>query len=534
MENHVTLKFLTLISSCTAIFFLNAQAKEVTNKPIFLVPSYVYEEKMSLIQMPITIDTKDIHKAILSKLSSPISQGSTKKLTAKLLTKSITKKELKNSFSDVELTSDSFKLWDKPTKALYNYTSSSVTAFLDKTFETGIWIKHKVYLSKLHISFQNDKVHIRTNYKITLSVDYEQIPFPSHETIKIKGLLDGVVYAQANVVGTISINNQAQLSLHIPQCETDLKFTKVVIPSAVEDVDFLKILRPELLLTKEILNKEVTKAIQNQISKKHLNVSLYDKIQGFVAQNAHAIDLKNNLWLLPHAQQISISQVKGSGTLDNKLILDVGVNAKPTFILSSTKPTTNIPKSIPITCEDFTPKLHLYPTLHIKYFLGEQKIKEALNQLLKDKNRHLEYLISKVVLYPSDTKLVIAITLKDLEKNTLSLFYLWGKPKLDTENMTLSLDKIDYTIESKSFLIRNIAWFLDEDIQELLEKETVFSYEKKFIQLSEKLKYIERKSANGVLIAKINALKAQNITITKDAFVIHLNAKGNASYKVSF
>lgn len=513
---------------------MSSCSQEDIKRPPFEEPTNNYIQHNSVIQIPITIDTNEIKQAILSEVKNPLSIGITKKITTDIMaTEEIPTQEFKKSFRSFD------KQMFKPFEATYQYISKDVTQFIDKTFKVGMWVKHKVYLTNLEILFQGSDVKIFTSYRIDLALDYEQSLIPLTKAMRVKGLLSGVIEAKINLVGKISINEKAELQIEASESDTKIKFTKILLPAAIDALDFLKITQTEDILTKKLLeepiNKYIFKEVQKQISKKQVDIKLAQKIQKLVYENSSPLALSKDLWLIPEAKKISISQVNGEGDIcSNRLTINVGIIAKPELITSTSKPIVHQAHSIPIICKNLSPKVYLYPSLNIKYDFVENMIEEDLQNLIDKEYTNSHYSIKNVKIYPSKDKLVIAIDLidkKDTEK--IATFYLWGTPKLNRELMNISLEDFDYTIESRSFLIDIADWMLDAKIKNLIHKEAIFSYKEDFEKLSSKLSTIKHESSKKIITGRIDLVGIEDVFTSKDSIVVHALATGTISYKIN-
>ena len=448
--------------------------------------------------------------------------------------KEITRKQLIKEYKNTRSN------WLKPIESSYKYVSKDITHFIDKTFKTGVWVQHKVYLKDLQILFEGSKVRIFTSYSVDISVDYEQSAIPRGEAIKIKGPLNGTVEANIQLLGTISIDEKAQLHIQASQDDTKVEFTKIALPSAVNLLDILKVTNTEKFLTKKLLeepiNKYIFHQVQEKISKKQLDIQLAQRIQKLVQEHSQPLSLSKDLWLVPQANTISISQLIGEGkTCSNTLSINVGIIAKPKLITSTSKPIVSVPKSIPIICETFNPKIYLYPSLDIKYDFVETLLEKELQTLINNEYKDTEYSINNVQIYPSDSKLVVAIDLVKKKNDTkLATFYLWGTPKLNHKAMNVSVENFDYTLESKSYLLETANWILENKVKNFIQKRILFSYKDEFDKLSKQLSEIEYTSGKKIITGNIDLIGVEDIFTAKDSLVVHALATGNLSYKMKF
>lgn len=487
-----------------------------------------------MIQIPLTINAKEIERAIFSSVNHPLSSGITKKITADIFaTEKISREDL------IEKYKDTSSRWFNPIEATYKYISKDVTRIIDRTFEVGMWVKHRVYLKDISILFEGSKVKILTSYTIDVILDYEQNVIPSTEAYKVKGLLKGILEANVNLVGTIFINDKAQLEIRASQDDTKVEFTKIELPTAVNHLDILKVTKMEDFLTKKLLEEPVNKYIFNQvqknISKRQVDIKLAQRIQKLVYDNSNPLPLSKDVWLIPQANKISISQLgTKNGVCSNTLSINVGLVAQPKLITSITKPLLNTEKNIPIVCERLEPQIHLYPSLNIKYSFVEDMIEKDLRFFINTKYPNAKHSITNVRIYPNNEKLVLAIDLLDKTTRTkIVTFYLWGDPKLDHETMSISLENFEYTLESKNYLFKIAQWMLDEKIKKFIQQRAIFSYKDEFLKLSEQLSTIEHTSGTKIISGGLNLVGIENVFLSKDSLVIHALATGNLSYKIN-
>lgn len=526
----------TVITSLYAFFFLlflGACSHDPIEKPPLKEPIHIHNQQDSVIQVPISIDTHEIENAIFQEIQVPLSSGVSEKITADVFaTEKITSKELIHKYKDTP------KRWFNPIEASYKYVSKDITTLFDKTFGTGMWVKYKIYLVDLHIFFEGSQVKISTRYRVDLSIDYEQRIFPTSNTHKIKGLLDGTIEADIQLEANISIDKNAQLHLEPLENATQIKFTKIALPSAVNLLKILKVTKMEDTLTARLLeepiNKRLFAQIEKQIAKKQVNIQLAQRIQELVYENSYPLSISKDLWLVPKAHKISISQVQGQGGVcSNSLSINVGLIATPQLITSTTQPITHPPKSVPVVCQSIPPKIYLYPTLTIKYDFIAKRITEDLDAYIASNYPDSEYKVANTTIYPSGEKLIVSVDLIEKDNEKIFTFYLSGTPEIQTKEMHVRLKDLDYTLKSKNVLLDVASWILDEKIKNFIQEKAVLSYKKEFLKLSKELSNIEHMSGEKIITGNLKLIGVENIFTSKEALIIHALATGNISYKIN-
>jgi len=544
-------------------------------KPPLKEPVISHKQETSVIQMPINMKSKDLKRMILNELENPVSSGKTDKITANILaTESITERELikelvspfkpghyvtkykqvekrvKKSYKClikpwkwgdcwkdiIAIVSVPTQIWIEPVEAVYKYVSKDVTKLIDKTYKTGVWVGHKVYLKDLDINFNGPEVIVFSRFNVDLLIDYEQAVVPLGPKIKIKGLLNGNLKVDVNVTGDITINDNAELSIKIPEDGADIKFTNLSLPDAVGGIDIVDIIQSEIQKIKnkigKLVNKQLKKQIEKQIAKKQDDLIFGDKIQQLLIDNSNPIALAEDLWLIPAPEKIYISQINGNGKgTNNRLTINIGAAAKPKLIASITKPTVTIPDLIPIVSDEIESKIYLYPQIDISYDFAEVEVESELKKLMDKDYSNLPYTIDNVVFYPSDKRLVIAVDLVKRKNNKrVVTFYLWGIPTLNNEIMEVRLEDFDYTLETKNYLIKIANWVLDDKIRNIIKDRTVFNYKKELNDLTKKIANFDVPSKIGNLSGKLNSINADDLFTSTRALTVYVLATGEAEF----
>ncbi|MDB2562767.1 DUF4403 family protein [Sulfurimonas sp.] len=493
-------------------FFVNTPHYEKIKQPPLEIPKDTHVQKKSIIQIPITLETKDLRQVILDEIKNPISSGITE-----------------------EISTDIFSAM--PSESWHVF--KDMTNFADKAFNSGMWVKHQIYLKDLKIYFEGSHVKILTNYAIDISIDYKQSPLPFIKARKSKGILTGYIEAKIELHGEISIDNDARLHIKASEDNTKISFTKIKFPYTLDVLEVLKVTQTENFLRKRILeesiNKRIFSQVEKEIAKKQVDIQLAKKIQKLVYKNSIPLSLSEDLWLVPSAEKISISQINGEGqSCTNTLSINVGVLAQPKLISSDSKPLVISEKTIPLSCENLSPQIYLYPSLSLKYNFMSKLVEKKLQEFIQQNYAQEDYSIANIKIYPSNKKLIISIDLVKKESSEkLLTFYLWGTPKLHQNTMQVSLQDIQYTLQSKHSLLKIADWLLSDTVKHFLQEKAYFSYKEELQELSNKLTKIEHKSKQKILSGSIHSIEVEDIFTAEDSIILHGVATGNLSYKVN-
>jgi len=153
--------------------------------------------------------------------------------------------------------------------------------------------------------------------------------------------------------------------------------------------------------------------------------------------------------------------------------------------------------------------------------------------------KNIEMYIEKLNLYPSGKKVLIAVDFKANIKgklfDTKGVFYLYGIPIYDEEKNQLSIEKLDYSVETKKALVNIIDFPAHKYLKKQLSKKLFYDMnetERYKNMINEKIESIKMDS-HIILNSKLNKLGLNQIYLTKSDIVIVLKLMGNSklSYK---
>ncbi|MEM6299729.1 MAG: DUF4403 family protein [Bacteroidota bacterium] len=135
-------------------------------------------------------------------------------------------------------------------------------------------------------------------------------------------------------------------------------------------------------------------------------------------------------------------------------------------------------------------------------------------------------------IYPSDTNLVVALTIKGDAEGT---FYLRGTPKYHPQDTSLRIANFDFDLETEEILLSSANWLLGdtfkEEIQELLH-----------LPLHDKLEDIPELIKRGIANSKISQkvdfslqemqVIPQDLILSKEGIEVMVNAKGRIAVRL--
>jgi len=174
------------------------------------------------------------------------------------------------------------------------------------------------------------------------------------------------------------------------------------------------------------------------------------------------IRLNYKLSLLLNPQTI---QVSPPSTKADTMTVVVGVVAKPKLISGDTPQTSALP----------LPNVSMAPALLASGFhivvdneLSFDFISDELTRKLEGKEYPVSgntIIIQKVRVYGSGDSLILEVRVKGTADGTI---YLIGKPVYDESTRTVSVQNLDYTVETKHVLVKTADWLLHSKVRDNL------------------------------------------------------------------
>jgi hypothetical protein len=545
--------------------------------PAKTLPLPVEEQALSTLSLPVTVKTHVLKKAILSELPSPLANGTTDRIDAKILaTESISTKELVKrlvkpeipghfvkDFREVrrtikvaekclikpwkwgtcwkdvvEIVKEPFDRWVDKIEAVYEYVSEDVTKLLDKVFSVAATIDYKLEAEDIAITFEGQSVNVSTLLTLNFRVNYEQRLVPLGPKVKLKGLLSGRIKAKAAARGDIKLLENAQLQITLPKGGGDLKITEFVKPGAVEIANLEMLFEPLLAkaaaLVSDQVDRQFVKQINKALRKKSEELNFSDELRELAVANSDPIGLSENLWLVPNPKELTISQVLGEGAgIDNRVTIRLGLGANPVLVYSETPPKAAPPQTLPIHVGEWKNGVTVHGEIALPFEEGEKLAKQELNKLLEKAfpNRNLD--IGKVTIYPSWAKLVVGVDLLERPSRQKRLtVYLWGTPVLMPDKKQVGVDDLAFTVESRKALENVAMWFLNSAVLDHLNLALRFNYEKKRAELFEKIRKFDVETRMGSIAGSTTSLEAQSLYMTDRALIVRAKAEGTATIKI--
>ncbi len=140
--------------------------------------------------------------------------------------------------------------------------------------------------------------------------------------------------------------------------------------------------------------------------------------------------------------------------------------------------------------------------------------------------------IKDIELYGQGKKIVVNTVLAGSYNGSI---YLAGEPVYDPRKNTLDIENLDYTLDTRSFLVRSAGWLLKSAIKNRIEDNMNFlldyNLQEMKTQFQEQLE--EYKITEDVLLnGHLEGLSIQNAYLAPDAIIVDLALKGNLNVRV--
>jgi hypothetical protein len=240
------------------------------------------------------------------------------------------------------------------------------------------------------------------------------------------------------------------------------------------------------------------------------------------------IRLNYKLSLLLNPQTI---QVSPPSTKADTMSVVVGVVAKPKLISSDTPQTSALP----------LPNISMAPALLASGFhivvdneLSFDFISDELTKKLEGKEYPVSnntIVIQKVRVYGSGDSLILEVRIKGTAGGAI---YLIGKPVYDESARTVSVQNLDYTVETKHVLVKTADWLLHSKVRDALAEKATWYVGDKIDSTKDMLSdALNRKLNQYVSITgKVRNVRAVAVGTTNTSLKAVLIADGVVSVSV--
>ncbi|MBY0246011.1 MAG: DUF4403 family protein [Sphingobacteriaceae bacterium] len=368
------------------------------------------------------------------------------------------------------------------------------------------------------INDKGGKIHIELPMKIEAKIRYgiEKFGISAYDTREIK--LNGTIKLNAG----ISINNWKLAT------NTDIEGVDWAESPTVsilgKDVPFTYFINPALALLKSKLAKIVDENLEKSMD---LRPYVFKALDQVVKPMELSKDYQAWLGISPtelFATNPVVTKNKISIGVGMKSYIETSVGRKPTLVFDKTKLKLQTVDKIDNT---FSTNIAAFSTYEQAAALVTQNFAGK-----KFESGKYAITINKVEMWGKNDKMIIALNVSGSINGDI---YLQGIPVYNVEKQEISIDEIDFVLDSKQSLLKMGDWLLHGLIVKKIQENCKFSIA---AQLADGQKMAAKYLTNyepvkGVKInGSLNQLAPNKIFLTPSAIVAMIIAKGNVSVKI--
>ncbi len=268
----------------------------------------------------------------------------------------------------------------------------------------------------------------------------------------------------------------------------------------------------------EKLEDDIDKQIESIEIKKSLE-SVWVELQ-----KAMAIGSYGYLYIQP--KSIAMSDLKFES---QKVLLDLNISVAP-FV--STEPRELKKTTLP-NLESFKKSEGFDLAMDIQ--ASYDSLTSFINQSFKGKTFDLngkKIIVKEMKIDGTqDSKMLFKMTFEGAKKGTV---YLTGIPVLDVENQKVSMDQIDFDVETKSLLLKTAKWMFSNRILEEIKKNAIFDL-KPMLEDSKKTigKQLNTEISKGISMnGKVNDLTIKELFLGSKHLIVRTSFKGDLKLNI--
>ena len=237
-----------------------------------------------------------------------------------------------------------------------------------------------------------------------------------------------------------------------------------------------------------------------------------------------------NAWLSINPLDIGMTQIE---TDKDTLISTIIVQSQPKISLGAKPDATNW-RPLPLfqyrdfQSEDFT----LYLNTEVSYQEAERIAKEQIvGESYSSGNRSV--VVEDIELYGQDGKLVVNTKLSGSYDGSI---YLKGEPVFNKNKNTIDIRKLDFTLDTKNFLVRSAGWLLKSTIKKQIQENLNFLLDYNMTEMENQIQsqLSEYPLNDGVkLNGQLGELNISDAYLTPNGIRVFLSINGKLGVYVS-
>jgi hypothetical protein len=273
------------------------------------------------------------------------------------------------------------------------------------------------------------------------------------------------------------------------------------------------------------LESKINAIIDQKISTLPSDVDFTDSVAKVWKEVQEPRQIVPQVWLLSNPETAFISNPTGENGVVN---FDIGLSCEPRLEYGDDpKAKAGNPPVLTHMHEGAGFSLSLEGG--VSYESAKTILKKALAVQDLDISGH-KVRITDVDVYPSGDMLVIGLTVK---KPFRAKLWLTGKPVVDSSQESISVDNVEYSIQTKNFLLSTADWFLHSTVQKTIQSKAHFDldpYMKKVRAVL--MKYDGSQKGIATLHIRADQLAASSVFLTQDDLLARVLLKGVASVDI--
>ncbi|MEL6863588.1 MAG: DUF4403 family protein [Bacteroidota bacterium] len=288
---------------------------------------------------------------------------------------------------------------------------------------------------------------------------------------------------------------------------------------------------PVRLIANQVIERSqhtLTKAIDDQIQNK---LQLKEQIQKVWEQVREPLLLSKeyNMWVTIRPQQIAMTPLHGAGDFVKSTI---SIAARSEVLIGerpSTQPDSILPpfRMLESAQEQFT----LQVQTHIPYKEAEKIAKQyLLGETFEHANQKIR--IEDINLYGQNNHLVVNTRVSGAYNGHI---YLTGIPVYDTQKEVITLEKLDYELDTKNFLLKSISWLFKKGMKKRISEGIRFPLGEKMAEIremsEEKLQAFEL-TPDIKLDGQLEELKVEGTSLSPSGIQAEVRISGQVNLMV--
>jgi hypothetical protein len=443
------------------------------------------------------------------------------------------KKTIKMVSHDIE------EIKDECTPAVAAVTRVAMipTTFIaDKVVDTSAWVNYKGTLDDVNFTLNGNTIAAHATVSIPVSVDVKEKVFGA--SLKVKGAVacSSSITADANVnVRLVPVANSIEVKADVQGI--DLNVNQLCVPGAVQLLQAWSFSSVDAAVISRVLKSAIEKKIQTAaneaVGKATSNLPVGTEISTIVAKLQGAYGVSKGLWLTVEPKQVYISQLVGSTVNGQTLSFTAGVDTN-LAVLYGQKPVVQPLASVPVGLGAGSGGFRLAP----RGTIALAKVREvALSEANAAAGAQLEkygFKLDGVDVYQSGENIAFKVALKgDKFARPSGSLYLSGKPVYDDVKRSVAIKNLQFTVESKNWLLKNAVSVGESKIEELIEKKLEFKFGEDLDTLLSKNEKFSVPIGGGKIQGTISSVKMNSIWMQADALNVELLVDGTSQINLS-